>query len=366
MEPADHPIDGSIQLLNSIPCSPVRKGRLGLSPGSRERFLKMGRPLSYVLCIAVLGAAVGTALSPQCSATDDTERQCWRDISRLSSRSVQSVCADPSIDSRVKQALRTVCLQDSVAGHSPGNQRAIVIGFLGGFVRRDDSSHPEVWFAKYLREHYGSAIDAVVFSNHQADAALHTLLSLLDTDCDGTVTDLEKSNARIILYGHSWGASETAAFARKLGKLGIPVFLTIQIDIVGKPGQNPREVPLNVREAVNFFQTTGGLLRGQPRIVAADPGKTKIIGNFRMSYKNHSIDCGNFPWFARTFNRPHHEIENDPRIWEQVNSLIETDLGLDTQDAYWADLDAPKQATSTDHAKPTASAQGTKDVARDD
>jgi hypothetical protein len=211
-----------------------------------------------------------------------------------------------------------------------------VIGFLGGFARRDDVNHPEVWFAKYLREHYGPAIDATVFSNHQADAALHILLSLLDTDCDGTVTESERGNARIILYGHSWGASETAEFARKLGRLGIPVLLTIQIDIVEKPGQKALEVPSNVREAVNLFQTTGGFLRGQSRIKAVDPVKTKIIGNFRMSYKNHSIDCGNFPWFARTFNRPHHEIENDSRIWGQVNSLIAADLWFGTQDAYRA------------------------------
>jgi hypothetical protein len=124
-----------------------------------------------------------------------------------------------------------------------------------------------------------------------------------------------------------------------LGKLGIPVLLTVQIDIVGKPGQTPLEIPSNVREAVNFFQTTGGFLRGQSRIIAADPVKTEIIGNFRMSYKTHAVDCQNFPWFARTLNKSHHEIENDSRVWEQVYSLIEADLWGGTQDAYWAGSD---------------------------
>lgn len=114
--------------------------------------------------------------------------------------------------------------------------------------------------------------------------------------------------------------------------------LTIQIDIVGKPGQKPLEVPSNVREAVNFFQTTGGFLRGKSRIEAEDPMKTRIIGNIQMTYKNHSVDCGNFPWFARTFNKPHHEIENDSQVWEQVNFLIAGDLRLRAQDSFRAGL----------------------------
>ena len=215
-------------------------------------------------------------------------------------------------------------------GHLPAGQRVIVIGFLGGFVKHGDLKHPEVWFAEYLRKHYNSVIYADVFSNHEVDAALRDVLHVLDTDCVGTLTESQKQSARIILYGHSWGASQMVAFARELGKLDIPVLLTVQIDIIPKPGQNSMEIPTNVEQAVNFFQSTG-LLRGQSRIVAADPARTKIIGNFRMSYRNHSVDCRNFPWFPRTFNKPHHEIENDSRVWEQVNTLIDTNLRIGSQ-----------------------------------
>jgi pimeloyl-ACP methyl ester carboxylesterase len=285
--------------------------------------------LSRILWVASCTAAVAAAFAPYCSAMDAGPSRCWKAGSKLSTASTPSVCSDPSENSQVKQALRLVCLQGPVEEHLAAGQRPIVVGFLGGFAKRGDLNHPEVWFARYLREHYTSAIYAEVLSNHDAEAALRDVFGVLDTDCDGTLSESEKRNARIILYGHSWGASETVAFARKLGRLGIPVRLTVQIDIVPKPGENCILIPSNVEQAVNFFQSAG-FLRGQSRIAATDPARTKIIGNFRMTYRNHSVDCRNFPWFVRTFNKPHHEIENDSRVWQQIISLIDTDLRPET------------------------------------
>ena len=96
--------------------------------------------------------------------------------------------------------------------------------------------------------------------------------------------------AKVIVYGHSRGASKVSAFARDLERLGIPVLLTIQIDIVPKPGQNPSLIPPNVEAAINFFQS-GGPLRGRSEVVAEDPGRTEIIGNFHMTYERHRVDC---------------------------------------------------------------------------
>jgi hypothetical protein len=45
-----------------------------------------------------------------------------------------------------------------------------------------------------------------------------------------------------------------------------------------------------------------------------------------MTYDGHSIDCRNYPWLARTFNKPHHEIENDPRVWNQIALVIDARL----------------------------------------
>src|SRR5271170_7086817 len=74
--------------------------------------------------------------------------------------------------------------------------------------------------------------------NHHREAAHHQVLEWLDTDGDGILTTDEKQRARIIIYGHSWGASETVALARELEHRKIPVLLTIQVDSIGKPGEH--------------------------------------------------------------------------------------------------------------------------------
>ena len=202
---------------------------------------------------------------------------------------------------------------------------AIVVGFVGGFTNPNDGKHPEVLFADYLEEHYGSHVHAEVFSNHDEEGALHYVLQVLDTNHDGILSEEEKRNARIIIYGHSWGAFETAIFARELGRRAIPVLLTIQLDIIPKFGQKPIQIPANVQRAVNFYQARG-FLRGQTKIRASDSARTQIIGNFRMAYTNVHVNCDNYSWFARTFNKPHHEIENDPNVWKRIASLIDAEI----------------------------------------
>ena len=206
----------------------------------------------------------------------------------------------------------------------PSTRNVIIIGFVGGFVSRDDTKHPEVQFAAYLRDRYPT-IHAEVFGNHHGRMALHQVVRLLDTDHDGVLSSIEKEQATIIIYGHSWGATETVEFARKLEQLGVPVALTIQIDTIAKPGHKTSAVPQNVASAINFYQTEGPL-HGAPEIVAVDPARTKIMGNIRMTYEDHPINCDNYSWYSRTLNKPHHEIENDFRVWDELSSLINSDL----------------------------------------
>ena len=234
-----------------------------------------------------------------------------------------SICQATAASAPLRNAFRQACLRKPPTLADSAIPKTIIIGFVGGFVKRDNAKHPEVQFAAYLRDRYPSAIDAEVFSNHDGQKALRQVLRLLASDHNGPPTVAEKSQARIIIYGHSWGASETVAFAKELGENNIPV-LTIQVDTIAKPGQSGSTISPNVVRAVNFYQPRG-LLHGRSEIYAADPVRTKIIGNFRMTYE-HPINCDNYPWYARTFNRPHHEIENDPRVWDQAASLIDAEL----------------------------------------
>ena len=122
----------------------------------------------------------------------------------------------------------------------------IVIGFVGGYVRHDDRVHMEVQLVERLREEYASNAFVQTFENHRGKDAHQAVLRLLDANSDGKLSSEEKQNARIIIFGHSWGASETVELARQLEKDGIPVVLTIQVDSVSKRGEDDAVIPANV------------------------------------------------------------------------------------------------------------------------
>lgn len=213
----------------------------------------------------------------------------------------------------------------SVASVARPASPLIVIGFMGGRVHADNTIHSEASLAYKLQRDYPNQIHAKVFANHDEKKAYRDVLQTLDVNHDGSLNPAEKQNARIVIYGHSWGASETVNLARKLGRDGIAVLLTIQVDSIAKIGEEDGFIPANVAQAVNFYQPEG-LLHGRKVIHAVDPEKTQIIGNFRFSYSDHHIQCSHYPWFARTFVRPHIEIENDPRVWDWIEAAIQAEL----------------------------------------
>jgi hypothetical protein len=202
---------------------------------------------------------------------------------------------------------------------------AIVIGFVGGFIAHDNPVHSEVQLAARLRKEYPARVDVVTFESYRGEKAQREIRKLLDTNHNGTLTAQEKQNARIIIYGHSWGGSQSIYLARALGKDGIPVLLTLQVDSISRPGSDDTTIPANVGQAVNFYQSNG-LLRGHHDIRAADPARTRIIGNFRFDYETSSLKCSEYPWYDRIFVKPHTQIECDPNIWAQVESLIRVNL----------------------------------------
>jgi hypothetical protein len=209
----------------------------------------------------------------------------------------------------------------------------IVIGFVGGLISHDNLVHSEVQLAARLRKDYPLGVDIETFESYHRAKARKKILDLLDTNHDGILTPDEKRNARIIIYGHSWGGSEAITLARELEREGIPVQLTIQVDSVSKIHQNDALIPANVVQAANFYQPNG-FLHGQSEIRAADPTHTSILGNFRFDYKASAYHCGEYPWYDRLFAKPHTQIECDPKVWKQAESLIRSDLpgpGSETQ-----------------------------------
>jgi pimeloyl-ACP methyl ester carboxylesterase len=182
-----------------------------------------------------------------------------------------------------------------------------------------------------LRKVYPAGLYVQVFDNRHTENAYKKILELLSAGHSGELTEEEKKNARVILYGHSWGASAAIQLARRLGVNHIPVLLTIQVDSVAKFHEDDAVIPSNVAQAANFYQPDGHP-HGRAEIRAADPSRTHIIGNFRFDYKTRPVNCDSkYPWWDRYLSKPHTEIECDPQVWGRVESLIRADLPLQTQ-----------------------------------
>jgi hypothetical protein len=268
--------------------------------------------VAFAVCVISLGAASAQLVS--------SKQQNILDSNGSTAARREAPRTEP-----LEEAFRSVPQRLHPLDNNASVRNTIIIGFVGGFVKRNDLKHPEVQFAALLRKSYPTSVHVEVFANHDGNEALRRVLQLLDSNGDGIVTGNEKEQANIIIYGHSWGALQTVTLARALGRQGVPVLLTIQVDSVRKPGQEDSIIPPNVTNAINFYQTSG-LIHGRSSIRAADPERTLIVGNFQMSYRNRRVNCDNYPWLARHFNKPHHEIENDPNVWNHIASVIDSEL----------------------------------------
>jgi pimeloyl-ACP methyl ester carboxylesterase len=216
------------------------------------------------------------------------------------------------------------CLAQKAADYSAQTKpaRTLVIGFVGGFVHSDDRRHSEVQLAQHLQTTYAdnNNVQVQVFRNRQRAKAHYAIVAWFNE-----VADQVGPEPRVILFGHSWGASAVVYLARELERDSIPVALTIQVDSVQKLGQDDSVIPANVAEAINFYQSKG-LIHGHAQITAADPVRTAVLGNFHFQYKKEPADCHAYPWYNRLLFKGHTSIECDPRVWSQVDRLIETRL----------------------------------------
>jgi hypothetical protein len=217
--------------------------------------------------------------------------------------------------------LLAVAIDGGIIERVPSHPPYILVGFVGGFVRHDNPNQGPVQFAQRARKTFPKDSYVRVFENRHRRTAYKTILSLLDGDHDGNLSDEEKSQAHIILFGHSWGASATVLLARELNRAGIPVLLTVQVDSVRKPWQHDEVIPENVLAAVNFYQPHG-IIHGRPTIRAADPAKTSILGNYRFDYHQTPVKCENPSWFDR-ITPDHRQSACDPALWGQVDLLVQ-------------------------------------------
>ncbi len=239
----------------------------------------------------------------------------WFSLFRASLAAVTILAATTPQLSRAVDAVRPQTV-------TPSN---IVIGFVGGFVRHDNPHQGPVLFAQQIRRIVPKDTYVRVFENRHRKQAYETIFRLLDVNRDGVLSAEEKARARIILFGHSWGASAAVLLARDLQRVGVPVMLTVQVDSVAKLWQNDSVIPANVVEAVNFYQPHG-IIHGRPRIVAADPDRTEILGNYLVDYRKNPVQCPGASWADRFFIPDHMQSECDPHLWSQIETMVQQRL----------------------------------------
>ena len=212
-------------------------------------------------------------------------------------------------------------VEPGITAAPPQTPSYILVGFVGGFVRHTNHRHGPVFLAERIRKSAPQNAYVQVFENRHRKAAYHSIVRLIDKDHNGNLSQEEKSTARIILFGQSWGASAVVLLARELDREDIPVLLTVQVDSVAKPWQHDGIIPDNVLEAANFYQPHG-LVHGRSEIRAADDSKTQIVGNYRFDYQRNPVKCEGMSWFDRKITPDHMESECDPHLWNQVESLV--------------------------------------------
>ena len=211
---------------------------------------------------------------------------------------------------------------------APSSPSVIFVGFVGGFVRHDNAHHAPVQFARRLREIVPKDAYIEVFENRHRKAAYKKILQLLDRDHDGELSGAEKSQAHIVLFGQSWGGSAVVLLARQLDRIGIPVLLTVQVDSVAKLWQRDGVISDNVVAAANFYQPHG-LIHGRSEIVAADPTRTEILGNYRFDYRQTPVHCEGMSWYYRVITPDHMQTDCDPRLWGQIENIVRERIDKD-------------------------------------
>lgn len=205
-----------------------------------------------------------------------------------------------------------------------GKDDILILGFMGG---RDSWNNAKVGvgrIAQRLRERGLSGVHVETAENRKRDLSLRLVRAALDANRDGQLQSAERQQARIVVYGQSFGGAAVVKFARQLDALNVPILLTVQVDSVGR---GDGMIPPNVRAAANIYQDNGRLIRGEAPIRAVNPSRTKILGNFRFDYADSPIDVSDLPWYKTLARIAHAKMDRDPEVWNKVEALILDAIG---------------------------------------
>jgi hypothetical protein len=204
----------------------------------------------------------------------------------------------------------------AVARPAPEGAR-IAIGFLGALERWDDPHRSVRKLTLRLRE---QGWQAESFSHRNLRIAKKAIIQSLDRNRNNRIDPGEAASARVVLYGQSMGGGAAVKLASFLRGKRVPVLLTVQVDSFGA---RDGLIPDNVRMAANFYQKHRLTIRGEDHIRAANPTRTRILGNFEYEYPLWKVHTWPESWPRRIFGGAHARMEADPVVWARVEALIQ-------------------------------------------
>lgn len=199
----------------------------------------------------------------------------------------------------------------------PGD--VLAIGIVGGWERWDNPVRCIRRTAIALKERRLPGVHVETVENHKLGLALKLVDRVFDFDGDGKLSTEEASRARVVVFGQSLGGRAALTFARAMKERGVGIELVVVVDAIGR---DDYVVPDNVRQAANVFQRDHLVLKGAAEIRAADPGRTKILFNRRVSYRGSEIDIGDEPLKHRLFMGAHIRLEYDLPLWKEIENLL--------------------------------------------
>ena len=209
--------------------------------------------------------------------------------------------------------------QDFITNTPLTENDVLIIGFMGGRESWDNDERGVRKLALRLRAMKLPGVHVETVENRKRKLAIQLIHNAFDRDRNGVLDKHERTSARLIIYGQSFGGAAVVKLARQLKEIDLPVLLTIQVDSVGR---GDKKIPSNVSRAANLFQRNGLFIKGEREIRPEDPSKTSIIGNFRFDYNGKDIDLSEVSWVKRLFHTAHTKMDHDPEVWSLVERFI--------------------------------------------
>ncbi|GIU79108.1 MAG: hypothetical protein KatS3mg005_2346 [Bryobacteraceae bacterium] len=196
----------------------------------------------------------------------------------------------------------------------------LVIGIVGGWERWDNPTRAIRRTAISIKRKRLPGVHVETVENHSLELAERLVEKAFDFNRNGRLEPEEAAQGSVIIYGQSLGGRAALRLARKLNEWGVPVPLLITIDSFGRDSY---EVPPNVRRAANYYQREHLYIKGAEELRAADPAKTQILFNRKLTFKKRDeIEADEHSWLQRFFLDEHARVEYLPEVWEEIERMI--------------------------------------------